>query len=110
MRAICKICDRRRMHHEWAGCRGETGVGFRRRVGRALSSPGSPAHVCLGKHSRIALCEYRRCNREGKKVADSRPKKARTQDVFSSAADAWAIKHLNQIWAAILGTFIIGLG
>jgi hypothetical protein len=43
-------------------------------------------------------------------VADSRPKKARTQDVFSSAADAWAIKHRNQIWAAILGTFIVGLG
>jgi len=34
-----------------------------------------------------------------------------TQELFSSGAHAWSANmHRNQIWAAILGTFIVGLG
>jgi hypothetical protein len=49
MRAICQvICDPKEIHYERAGYRGEAGLGFRHRVGRALFDAGSPGHASVG--------------------------------------------------------------
>jgi len=48
---------------------------------------------------------------QGMKESGTLPTKEGAHSMYSVfAADAWAIKHRNQIWAAILGTFIVGLG
>src|SRR6516162_10128500 len=39
------IATPRRTRHERAGCRGETGLGFRHRVGRGVFDPGPPVSV-----------------------------------------------------------------
>ena len=44
-------CDPKENHHERAGCRGETGLGFRLRVGHTLFDPGSPGHASVGIRS-----------------------------------------------------------
>jgi len=73
---------------------------IRHGLGRAHPRRGQGLHVHDAGLSNVALVSRSALGL----------KEARTQDVFSSAADAWAIKHRNQIWAAILGTFIVGLG
>src|SRR5262249_47044202 len=59
--AVCQVVSdlKEVSHHERAGCRGETGLGFRHRVGCALFNPGSSAHGCMGKYFCVANCEYR---------------------------------------------------
>ena len=37
-----------RIRHERAGCRGETGLGFRHRVGRGVFDPGPLGHASVG--------------------------------------------------------------
>src|SRR5262249_15720490 len=41
-------CDPRRIHRERAGRKGETGLAFRRRVGRAVFDPDPPGHASVG--------------------------------------------------------------